>query len=269
MANKALLVGINAYPGCPLRGCVNDVLAMADYLVKYQGFKPEEIRLLTDARATTKEIATRLKWLTTGLKAGDKVVFHYSGHGAQVATRNPREELDGMDEVICPVDFDWSDKHMLRDKQLNKIFAKLPKGVKAVWVSDSCHSGDLTRDMLPPKKGKKPVEKLSKAYPAPACIEWRNQVARSKEYVPEGLGDPALNLAFVSGCRDDQTSADTSFGGKPCGALTHYLLETLTGKGKGKPLTEVVKLVNAALSKDGYDQQPQAEGGQASHAFLE
>lgn len=264
MANKALLVGINAYPGCPLRGCVNDVLNMANYLVKYHGFKHEEIRLLTDERATTKEIGSRLKWLTTGNKAEDKIVFHYSGHGAQVATRNTKEELDGMLEVICPVDFDWSPKNMLTDKQLNKIFKKVPKTAHAVWVSDSCHSGDLSRFF--PHPHEKP--KTSKAFKSPACINWRNEGARLKEYVPEGLGDSTLNLAFISGCRDNQTSADTEFDGKPCGALTHYLLEVLTNEGKDRPITEVVKLVNARLSANGYDQEPQAEGGKANLAFL-
>ncbi|HET7402221.1 MAG TPA: caspase family protein, partial [Usitatibacter sp.] len=33
MANRALLVGINAYPGQPLNGCVNDVKDMAGLLV--------------------------------------------------------------------------------------------------------------------------------------------------------------------------------------------------------------------------------------------
>ena len=39
MADKALLVGINAYPRAPLRGCVNDVIDFANLLVKKYGFK--------------------------------------------------------------------------------------------------------------------------------------------------------------------------------------------------------------------------------------
>ena len=72
--NRGLLVGINSYPGAPLRGCVNDVLDMAQFLTKACGFAMNDIRLLTDDRATTTGILERIGWLLTGLKAGDSAV---------------------------------------------------------------------------------------------------------------------------------------------------------------------------------------------------
>ena len=36
--NKALLVGINAYPGNELEGCVNDVMDMRDFLKSKCGY---------------------------------------------------------------------------------------------------------------------------------------------------------------------------------------------------------------------------------------
>src|SRR5712692_4457306 len=107
--NKALLVGINAYPGNELKGCINDVTDMRDLLQAKSGFGAADIRLLTDAQATTAEIGKGLDWLVAGVQPGDRILFHYSGHGAQMPTRNPSGEVDGLDEVICPVDFDWSD----------------------------------------------------------------------------------------------------------------------------------------------------------------
>ncbi|MFA6233844.1 MAG: caspase family protein, partial [Bacteroidota bacterium] len=90
MADKALLVGINKYPGAPLSGCVNDDLDMAHFvtLAEKCGFDPKTVRLLTDERATTKEILSRLDWLVSDLAPGDRILFQYSGHGAQVATRS-------------------------------------------------------------------------------------------------------------------------------------------------------------------------------------
>jgi len=85
--NKALLVGINKYPGNELNGCVNDVQEMAGFLTTKCNFAHGDIRLLTDARATTQSIRERLNWLLDGLKPGDRAFFQYSGHGAQVATR--------------------------------------------------------------------------------------------------------------------------------------------------------------------------------------
>ncbi|HEY3116002.1 MAG TPA: caspase family protein, partial [Chloroflexota bacterium] len=74
--NRALLVGINAYPGAPLNGCVNDVTDMASFLVKPCGFAMGDIRLVTDSRATKTAIVDRLGWLLTGLQKGDRILFH-------------------------------------------------------------------------------------------------------------------------------------------------------------------------------------------------
>jgi hypothetical protein len=97
------------------------------------------IRLLTDVRATKTAIVERLNLLVSGARPRDRLVFHYSGHGAQMPTRNPAAEVDKLDEVICPVDFDWSDEHAIRDKDFYKIFAAVPDGVEFIWISDSCH----------------------------------------------------------------------------------------------------------------------------------
>src|SRR5258708_24167619 len=131
--NRALLVGINKYPGAGLDGCINDVEDMAQFLVKKHLLKEQEIRLLTDARATKSAIVERLHWLVKGGKRGDRLLFHYSGHGAKAPTRNPEGELDGKDEVICPVDFDWTDHHMIRDKEFDKLYSVVPAAAEVVW----------------------------------------------------------------------------------------------------------------------------------------
>jgi len=253
--NRAFLVGINSYPGAPLRGCVNDVVDMANFLVNQCAFRKEEIRLLTDDRATTAGIVERLNWLAKGLKKGDRVLFHYSGHGAQMATRNKKEEIDGLDEVICPVDFDWSDAHAVRDKDFAKIFSAVPDGVEFVWVSDSCHSGDLSRDMS-----------VKRAFPCPADFAWRNSAAENIKKTPLGLSKAAtsINAALLSGCKSDQTSADAMFANRSNGALTYFLLHELnkTG-GKTQSLVNLVKSINASLKSHGYQQQPQLEGSPA------
>jgi hypothetical protein len=143
--DKALLVGINRYPAAPLRGCVNDVTDLAQFLVDSCGFAMGDVRLIADERATKTEITDRLNWLVDGAKPGDRLFFHFSGHGTQMATRDHQGEIDGLDEVICPVDFDWTDDHVIRDKDFRRVFGSIPEGCQFVWVSDSCHSGDLER----------------------------------------------------------------------------------------------------------------------------
>src|SRR5438477_10096859 len=98
--NRALLVGINAYPGNELHGCVNDVTDMAEFLVGHLGFDESDIRLVTDGRATATAIRERLRWLLGGVKPGDRLVFHYSGHGAQFPIRDDGGRVSRIDECI-------------------------------------------------------------------------------------------------------------------------------------------------------------------------
>jgi len=254
--NRAFLVGINAYTSAPLNGCVNDVRDMASFLVEKCAFSHSDIRLLVDARATKSAIVERLEWLINGVKAGDRILFHYSGHGAQVPTRNTSGEVDGLDEVICPVDFDWSDGHMIRDKEFHQIFSSVPSGVKFAWISDSCHSGDLSKEF--PR-----IAGQAKTISPPVDINWRLQTAKEKKIRAMGMGKAASesNVALISGCKSDQTSSDASFGGRPNGALSYFLLkELLSASGLSKPLTSVVTNVNSSLKMAGYSQSPQLEG---------
>jgi len=263
--NRALLVGINAYPSQPLQGCVNDVLDMAGLITSGPiGFRKRDVRLLTDGRATKAAICNHLGWLTSGLRAGDRALFHYSGHGVQLPTRNPAGEVDNLDEAICPVDFDWTDATTLRDKDFARIFSAVPPGVEFVWVSDSCHSQDLTRDLVPPGG---PVIRVKTMVP-PGDIDWRLQTAKEEQVTALGmlgaaqsLAKSEINVALVAGCKSDQTSADAVINGRPNGALTFFLIAELKKAGAfDRPLTRVVAETAAAVKAAHYSQDPQLEG---------
>lgn len=264
---RALLVGINSYPSAPLNGCVNDVSDMASFLLNACGFRMDDIRLLTDSRATKDAIVKRLGWLLTGLRSGDQIVFLYSGHGAQMATRNPQGEVDGLDEVICPVDFDWSDEHAIRDKDFNRIFSAIPDGVNFVWLSDSCHSGDLTKE-LPESSHQTSSHQTSSHHTArwltpPADFAWRLKTAKAKKLEAKGLARTAagLNLVFLSGCRDNQTSEDAVFNGRYNGAFTYFLLHSLSSSGGlAMPMGKLIHSVQSELKRNKYSQVPQIEG---------
>jgi metacaspase-1 len=254
--NRAILVGINAYPGNELNGCVNDVNDMADFLVSHCDFNESDIRLLTDTRATTDAIKEHLNWLVAGAKAGDRLVFDYSGHGAQFPIRDPSGKVTRVDECICPVDFDWTEEHAIRDKEFNQLFAPVPAGVDFTWISDSCFSGDLAKEFrLPNRK--------IKSMPMPADIAWRLRTAETIaaprtnfEHVMKNF-----NAVLVSGCTAHQTSADAEIDGRYNGALTYYLLKTLSvPTGLMQPLKEAIARTRAVLHQEGYTQRPQLEG---------
>lgn len=263
---KAVVVGINAYPDCPLAGCRNDALDQQKFLVDVLGFDPANIRLLLDGDATTEKIKEALAWLVEGLKAGDIAVFWYSGHGAQ--TPNP-DEADGLSECVCPVDFDWSREYMVTDKDFVEIFSRIPAGVAFNWGSDSCHSGDLDREfkMAPKQKGNwfartwrrmfGQPRKQSKSMPMPIHIANAIRRMKVRHSTCKSLVNGGLNVGFISGCQSDQTSADTEVNGRPCGALTHYFLKNYS---ENAPLSSLGDSITSALVSEGYDQRPQTSG---------
>jgi hypothetical protein len=68
------------------------------------------------------------------------------------------------------------------------------------------------------------------------------------------------NVLMISGCTDNQTSADAVFGGKPNGAMTWSLLESL----KQKPncnWRELVKNMRDLLKTSEFTQIPQFSSG--------
>ena len=192
--NRALLVGINSYPSAPLRGCVNDVVDMAQFLVASCGFTDADIRLLVDDRATTEAIRERLTWLVNGARAGDRLFFHYSGHGTILPLRSSTGNVTEQHDAICPVDFDFTPEHALTDDDFKEIFVGVPSDVEFNWLSDSCHSGDLTKALFAPNQ-------RSKSFPMPADIAWRLRTARQAGVVSRGLPRAIEHLrgAFISG----------------------------------------------------------------------
>jgi hypothetical protein len=265
MTDRALLVGINKYPGAPLNGCINDINDMATYITSVCKFAPTAIKSLKDKAATTAAILSGLQWLVTGAKVGDRLFFHYSGHGAQVPTKTPAGEVDGLDEVICPVDFDWSDKRLIRDKQFRALFATIPTGVEFVWLSDSCHSGDLSKGMPKPHVTHRVMPLPDVSHPVHADLAKAREVLRTKK----AAAPAAFNGALISGCKSSQTSEDAYINGRYNGACTYYLLQELRKNPKAK-LTDVVIRMDAAVKAAGYDQVPGLEGSATveSRAFL-
>jgi hypothetical protein len=84
----ALLVGIDQYPSTlSLGGCLTDVALQKELLVHRFGFKTNDILTLTDGQATRQQIESAfLEHLTQQARAGDVVVFHFSGYGRRVSS---------------------------------------------------------------------------------------------------------------------------------------------------------------------------------------
>lgn len=248
-AKKALLIGIN-YRGQDgeLRGCVNDVKGWKEILIKEYDFEEEDIVLMTDERDTMKEliptrsnIMEKIKWLIQS-KSGDSLVFAYSGHGGSVRDKN-RDETDGKDETLIPLDYE--EEGEIVDDDIRKIFVdQIPSNVKLTCIIDACHSQsilDLRYTLVPISKD-----------------DFYFKVDPMKKNT---VGD----VICISGCRDDQTSADTIENGKNVGALTFCLHEILKETNYDISYLKLLQKAKEWLKKMGYTQIPQMSFGKLKY----
>jgi hypothetical protein len=253
MAKKALLVGLNHYPDPEntLRGCLNDVRQVHDLLHTHFGFADNgAVQLLTDVGATTSAIVSRLRWLVDDASAGDVLVFHYSGHGSQVPDRNG-DEVDGLDEIICPYDLDWDNP--FTDDDLYAIIQGLPASVNLTVILDSCHSGTGLRE---PAVGGGSVRSRCLRPPERMQRRFRKDMAMRRF----GARAAECNAILIAGCRSDQASADADIDGAYHGALTYYLCRALEDLSYAGTYRAVVERARRLLRQNGYEQVPQLEG---------
>lgn len=263
MANHALLIGINEYRESPLRGCVNDITDLADFLRARLDFAAGELTLLLDGRATREAILRELRALVASVRPGDRALLHFSGHGVQLPSSDA-EEQDGLDEAICPYDYSWDDLEgsFLRDKDFRRELAKLPADATFVWISDSCHSGTLTKMLF--NGGKHDVRPRFLTPPPDVALQVAKLHDRAVKLRTLRRTAEELQLAFLSGCQPEQTAADAVFGGRANGALSYTLLRELE-RSDGLQVTwaPLTERIGHALARSGFEQRPMLEGGKA------
>ena len=253
MAKKALLVGINNYSSCPLQGCVPDVNNIKQRLLT-QGdlrfsFQESDITMLTDSEAITTNWKSALQSFVSGVKPGDILYYHYSGHGATSGDC----ELTGFQNCTCPQDFNFSPEKMITDLYYHQLFSTLPNGVLFFWCSDSCHSANLDRDL---DYHKKFTPRLFKG-----SVHQTNHGMRT-------VYPPLPNIALMSGCMLNQTSADgQDDSGNPAGAFSWNLLKALSALPVNTPWTSICAKTNVLLRAGGYNQNPQTDGGLQNRAM--
>lgn len=236
MSDKyALLIGCN-YKGTdyPLEGCWNDVHAMKEYLMS-KGYLLENIMLMTDEIAnqgtdlqpTKVNILKAFEVLVSKPAQGFTTLFlHFSGHGGYLPDLN-RDEPDRQDECIFSTDL-----QMIIDDDIRKLIVnRIPESVKLRAVFDSCNSGSAMD--------------LNYRYVSFKGLYRENATALSR------------NAVFISGSRDDQTSADAFIDGRAQGALTANLLKVLATPQPGWRWYDFTKILQWRLQSEGYSQVPQ------------
>ena len=97
---------------------------------------------LLTAQATREAVLDAIGAATTKLEAGDIFFISYARHGGQVPDYGGDELDDRRDETWCLFDGE------LLDDELFECWTRFAEGVRILVVSDSCHSGSVTRMAL-------------------------------------------------------------------------------------------------------------------------
>jgi hypothetical protein len=275
MAKHALCIGINNYPGThmDLAGCVNDAKAWAAEL-QGRGF---QVTTLLDAQATKAALVAGLRTLIGAAKAGDVVAITFSGHGTYVPDMNG-DEIDGLDEALCPYDIQTGGA-ALTDDEIHALFAARKPGVRLVLVSDSCHSGTVTRAALAdapapgaprprflPMGNWLPAERLPRGANGKPLASVPVGSAGASPFAAALAGDDDL---LLSGCQEgpNNFSYDATIKGAPTGAFTYYALKALKSLKPDASYADWHAAISpASLPSVSYPQSPQIVGSAEARA---
>lgn len=126
---RALVVGLNNYPGCPLSGCVNDATAVADILSRNEDNSPNFAVQRIMNTVTRTSLMRHIRELFRG---GCEVeLLYFSGHGTVVNGNSYIVTTDYGEE-------EWG----IKLDDILQIANESSAGHKIV-VLDSCYSGAM------------------------------------------------------------------------------------------------------------------------------
>jgi hypothetical protein len=236
----ASLIGINyKNTSNELNGCINDTKNIKNLLQEKYGFN-NFVSLTDDTpyKPTKKNIIYALTALLKNSISGDSLFFLYSGHGTCTTDLN-NDELDGQDELIVPINA-TSVNTCISDDELNNIIkTNLKPGVTLFALFDSCFSGTV--------------------------LDLKYNLDSSDTVIVNPSNQDTLGQVFmISGCTDQQTSADAFIGGKSSGAMTFAFTQTIKQYGTSITLKQLVTNMRQLLSDSGLEQIPQLAWGSVS-----
>lgn len=263
---RALLVGINNYPDprwIPLQGAVNDVLLQKELLNHRFGFESNEILLLTDKEATRDNILKAFEeHLVKWAQPGDVVIFHFSGHGSQLA--DPDNVFpDGQVSTIVPVDSILPGGYPNKGGKVNDITGHtlwlLMQAINTenvTFILDSCHSGGARKGILTVRsrpgnrellRGNDSTIQLlasDQEYAYQQQLMSRLNITRSElsqqrqQGVPKGI--------MLAAAKRDQRAIDAVFADTPAGLFTYVLTRYLWQQTQDESISQT--MTNTAIT---------------------
>lgn len=274
----AVLVGITDYKSLnnvgSLKGCLNDVRDMRQKLISDFGFAPQNILVLENKAATHDAIVnafrTQLRDHARSNPSGT-FLFYFSGHGSVTEDKNGDERIndpnDTQDETLLAYDGDLVDDHI--DILCREVRSVPHFTGTLTTITDSCHSGTVTRQAT------RPGDPVVRSAPEDAA---RPHSRLTSGLQIEGADVSAGSLVAFSGCLDTQMSEEHEYyvpDPKKKGALipevhgtlTHHLLAAMDTATKRTTNSQIWTQISEGVLREN-NQMPQLEGGYSNAPFL-
>lgn len=161
------------------------------------------------------------------------------------------DEADGRDECLCPVDV--FDGNVILDDELHEIFSNRHRGARILFLSDSCHSGTVSRFM--PRFDSRATSRKVKFLPPEA---WKKKVSPRMAAAARlpAVRRTASTCVLISGAGDPEYSYDAEFEGKPNGAFTYVALKTLAALSAPATYADWHKAIRTMLPNPDFPQSP-------------
>ena len=257
----ALCIGINDYPGAnsDLHGCVNDARDWSAAL-SASGFA---CQLLLDGNASGAGIRSSLVTLMNSAQSGDLIVVTFAGHGSFQPDLSG-DEIDDVDECWCP--HDVVAKGPITDDELHSILNTRQPNVRLVVISDSCHSGTITRFAqitTPPTARTGDAPQRLVRFLAPSTFRTDIPSRLSSDQWHRGDPPGQREALLMSACQDTEYAADAWFNGRPNGAFTFVALRELERLSRQATYQDWYKRIRQSLPSQQYPQTPNLFGSDA------
>ena len=283
----ALLIGIDGYQPNRLyknlKGCFRDINLVADYLLKTLKIPSEKMFKLTspnpevtqtietkDPEPTYENIVAQFHAITEIAQPGEQVYIHYSGHGGRMTTIYPElKGNDQQDEGIVPMDVGNEGGRYLRDVELTTLLKRMTdKGLIVTVIMDSCHSGEATRGDDVAIRGMveidtAPRDSESLVAPRQELIEnWQTLTDGIPASITPGHWLPqSKDYVLLAACRPSEYAFEYAVSGKERhGALTYWMIDTLTSSPSGLTYKTLHDRVSAKIQSKFPQQMPMLVG---------
>ncbi|MCP4159960.1 MAG: hypothetical protein GY760_07800 [Deltaproteobacteria bacterium] len=209
----AVVIGISEYEDShipSLRYAKKDATAFYSWLTSSKGgrYPPSQVLILTDKKATGRNIRNALfTWLKRALEE-DIVTIYFAGHGS------PDSPDSTNNLFLLPYDAQYDDiaSSGFPMWDIETAIKRFIKAKKVVIIADACHSGGVGQTFEIARRSNRGLK--------------INKINAGFQNLSE-IGD---GVCVISASDDKQMSQESSKWGKGHGVFTYFLLQGLKGK---------------------------------------